>query len=118
MKISYVFACLPVSNLARTIAWYERLLGRPPDMQPHEREAVWQLADTVSVYVLEDANRAGQSVLTLVVDDLQASLSEIGSRGIEIGPIEEIPGAGWKATMTDPDGNAVAFIQVMAGSEQ
>jgi hypothetical protein len=113
MTITYVFAGLVV-NRDQAAAWYERLLGRPPDFLPNDAEAVWQLADTASVYLVADADRAGCGVVTLVVDDLDASLTEIDGRGIVPGTIQEIPGAGRKSVMTDPDGNAVAIVEILA----
>jgi hypothetical protein len=114
MGITYVFAGLVVANRNQAAAWYERLLGRPPDFLPNDAEAVWQVAGTASLYLLADADRAGRGVMTLVVDDLGASLAEIAGRGIVTGAIEEIPGAGRKAVMTDPDGNAVSLVEILA----
>lgn len=113
MNIDYVFAGLIVVDRDQAAEWFERLLGRPPTFLPNDAEAVWQLADTASVYLLADAERAGQGVMALVVDDLEASLVEINGRGIEIGQIEEIPGAGRKSVIIDPDGNAVSMIQIL-----
>ena len=114
MGITYVFAGLVVANRNQAAAWYERLLGRPPDFLPNDAEAVWQVAGTASVYLLADADRAGRGVMTLVVDDLGASLAEIAGRGIVTGAIEVIPGAGRKAVITDPDGNAVSIVEILA----
>src|SRR5579859_3347247 len=112
MNITYVFAGLKVANRDAAAAWYERLLGRPPTFLPNEVEAVWQVADTASVYLLAEAEQAGRGILTLVVDNLEASRAEIAGRGIETGAIEEIPGAGRKSVVSDPDGNTVSIIEV------
>ena len=40
MPIEYVFAGLAVMGLDAAIDWYERLLGKPPDMRPNDRVAV------------------------------------------------------------------------------
>ena len=114
MDITYVFAGLVVTNRDKAAAWYERLLGRSPDFLPNDAEAVWQLAGTASVYLLADADRAGRGVMALVVTDLGATLAEIAGRGIVSGAIEEIPGAGRKAVITDPDGNAVSILEILA----
>jgi len=114
MDITYVFAGLVVANRNQAAAWYERLLGRPPDFLPNDTEAVWQVAGTASVYLLADANRAGRGVLALVVDDLDVSLAQIAGREIMNWAIEEVPGAGRKAVMTDPDGNAVSLLEILA----
>lgn len=46
MAIIHVFAGLAAADHDRARAWYERLLGRPPDLVPNENEAAWQLAGT------------------------------------------------------------------------
>jgi predicted enzyme related to lactoylglutathione lyase len=114
MNVTYAFACLLVTDRDRSVDWYERLFGRPPTFLPHDREAVWQVAATASVYVLADPDRAGRSVVTLVVDDLDDTLAEIAGRGIKPGPIDEMPGAGRKSVIVDPDGNEVGLVQIGA----
>lgn len=115
MDITYAFAGLVVRNRDRSAAWYERLFGRPPTFLPNDSEAVWQVAGTASVYILADAERAGHGIVTLVVDDLDACVAEIAARGIQAGTIEGIPGAGRKASMPDPDGNAVSLVEIITG---
>jgi hypothetical protein len=114
MNISYVFAGLVVRNRDQAAAWHERLLGRPPDFLPNDAEAVWQVAGTASVYLLVDKERAGRGVTALVVDDLDAVLSEVGGRGFEPGRIEVIPGAGRKSVISDPDGNSISILEIVA----
>ncbi|HEX9033280.1 MAG TPA: VOC family protein [Streptosporangiaceae bacterium] len=112
MDVTYVFACLIVRDRDAAAAWYSRLFGRPPTFLPNEAEAVWQLAGTASLYVLADPDRAGRGIATLVVDDLAALVAEVSGRGIVPGAMEEIPGAGRKVVITDPDGNTVSIVQI------
>lgn len=116
MTVRYVFAGLAVRDLAAAAAWYERLLGRPPTFVPNETEAVWPLGATASLYVVVDAERAGGGILTLAVADLDAEIAQIAARGIAMGAVEEIPGAGRKSVGRDPDGNGIALVQVLADS--
>lgn len=109
--MAIVFAGLAVADIEPARGWYERLFGRPADILPHDREAVWQLAEGGWVYVVEDADRVGKGLLTLLVDDLEAELSELAERGLEPGPIDIIPGAVRKAAIVDPDGNRITFGQ-------
>jgi predicted enzyme related to lactoylglutathione lyase len=113
INVTYVFAGYLAVDRDRSAAWYGRLFGKPPTFLPNDVEAVWQVANTASVYLLADADRAGHGLLTLVDDNLEVSLAEIAARGIEPGTIEEIPGAGRKATMLDPDGNTVSIVQIL-----
>jgi predicted enzyme related to lactoylglutathione lyase len=116
MRVNYAFAGLVVSHRDQAAAWYERLFGRPPDFLPNDTEAVWQLADTASMYVLADPQRAGRGVVAFVVDDLDASLAELASRGIDGRVVEVIPGSGRRAETTDPDGNVISMVEIKAAS--
>src|SRR5689334_23809329 len=109
MTITHLFAGLPVAELEPALAWYERLFGGPPAMLPNESEAVWQLAETALVYVVADEERAGNGLLTLIVDDLDAVLA-----GTELEPesVEPVAGVGREALFLDPDGNAIKFAQL------
>lgn len=80
--IVHVFSGLPVTDLARALAWYERLIGRPPDMRPHDQEATWQLADLASIYVVVDRDRAGRGLLTVIIADLDRLMDELAGRGL------------------------------------
>jgi hypothetical protein len=39
VAITELFAGIPVSDFATAREWYERLIGRPPDLVPHDAEA-------------------------------------------------------------------------------
>src|SRR5206468_2935704 len=62
--------------------WYERLLGEPTFL-PHATEAVWTLAEDRSVYLVEHSDGAGNSVVTIFVDDLDALVAAAAARGLE-----------------------------------
>lgn len=105
-----MFAGLPVTDIAPARAWYERLLGRGPDMVPHDREVTWKLAEEGWIYVVEDPLRAGRALLTLIVDDLDAEVAAIEARGLEVSRLAG--GPPFKAEIEDPDGNRITFGQV------
>jgi catechol 2,3-dioxygenase-like lactoylglutathione lyase family enzyme len=106
--VSVLFAGVAVTDHDAAVAWYERVLGRPPDMRPHATESAWRVADGGWAYVVADPARAGRGLLTLIVDDLDGVLAE---RGLEPDAWETIA-AGRKAIFYDPDGNSVTFAQV------
>ena len=103
-----LFAGARVRDFAAACAWYERLLGELSFM-PHATEAVWTLADGRSVYILEDAGGAGGALITVWVDDLDAVIAEIASRGLEPAERETYSNGVRKVTYRDPDGNEIAF---------
>jgi predicted enzyme related to lactoylglutathione lyase len=111
MSIEEVFAGLPVEDLHASVEWYGRLLGREPDFYPNDNEAVWDLGGRGWIYVVVDPERAGRSLLTVLVDDLEEQIEAISGRGLDMGEIDEVPGAVRKSAIEDPDGNRVTFGQ-------
>ncbi|HEX2085557.1 MAG TPA: VOC family protein [Solirubrobacteraceae bacterium] len=103
-----LFAGIRVRDLATARPWYERLLGEPSFL-PNATEVVWILADDRSVYIEEDPGRAGGALVTVFVDDLDAVVSEIASRGLEPAERETYSNGVRKATYRDPDGNEIGF---------
>lgn len=103
-----LFAGIRVRDLASARAWYERLLGEPTFF-PNATEVVWTVADDRSLYIEEDPGRAGGGLVTLFVDDLDAVVSEIGSRGLEPAERETYSNGVTKVTYRDEDGNEIGF---------
>ena len=103
-----LFAGVRVRDLTTARAWYERLLGEP-SFFPNATEVVWTVADERSLYIQEDRQRAGGALITLFVDDLDAVVAEIGSRGLEPAERETYSNGVRKATYRDDDGNEIGF---------
>ncbi len=104
-----LFAGLAVSDIDAARAWYARLLGTGPSFEPHEREAVWTLAEARHVYVEERPDRAGSGQVTLFVDDLDAWVDAVTARGVEPATRETYGNGVRKVTYRDPDGNEVGI---------
>jgi hypothetical protein len=104
-----LFAGVRVSDYQAARPWYERLLGAEPSFLPHDTEAVWELAENRLLFIVEDTEHAGHANPTIMVDDLDALVAGIASRGIE--PDEQVtyPGKARKAIYRDADGNEIAF---------
>ena len=81
-------------------------------MLPHDGEATWRLTGGASLWIVVDAARAGRGLVTLVVPDLEAAVAAVAGRGLDVGSTREIPGAGRKAQLADPDGNDVALVEI------
>lgn len=107
-----LFAAVSTADYAPALVWYLRFFGRAPDLVPHETEAAWQVADAGWVYLVADAERAGRATVTLIVDDLDARLAELASRGLAPATVETVGPGGRKATIVDPEGNRLALAQV------
>ena len=115
---TYVFAGIPVSDLDVARRWYERFMGRAPDLIPNDVEAAWQLTETGWIYVILDPERAGSAVNTVLVDDLGGFLNGLRERGVEVGSIETLGTAARRSAVEDPDGNRLNVGQPMSEREQ
>jgi catechol 2,3-dioxygenase-like lactoylglutathione lyase family enzyme len=104
----HLFAGLRVRDFQAARPWYERLLGEPTFF-PHATEAVWTLAEDRSVYVVEHADRAGNCVVTIFLEDLDAQVVAIAARGIEPDERETYSNGVRKVLYRDPDGNELGF---------
>lgn len=114
----HLFAGVRVRDFDAARAWYERLLG-DPTFFPHATEAVWTVAEDRSIYVVEHPDGAGNSVVTVFVDDLDARVAAIAARGLE--PDEQLTYSGGvrKVLYRDLDGNEVGFGSApTAGSDR
>ena len=111
MAVTYVFAGIPVAHRDAAAGWYERLIGRPPDLVPNDDEAAWRLTETGWIYIIVDAHRAGSALHTLLVDDLDAFLAGLAERRITTSPVETIGGGVRRTDVTDPDGNRLQVGQ-------
>jgi catechol 2,3-dioxygenase-like lactoylglutathione lyase family enzyme len=104
----HLFAGLRVRDFQAARPWYERLLGEPTFL-PHAGEAVWTLAEDRSVYIVERADGAGNSVVMIFLDDLDAQLAAIAARGLEPDERETYSNGVRKVVYRDPDGNELGF---------
>jgi hypothetical protein len=111
-----LFAGVRVSDIAAARSWYERLLGGEPAFLPNSIEAVWALAEHQYLYILEDAGGAGRALVTVMVDDLDATVATLAARGIEPAERETYPDGARKAIYHDADGNEVGFAHVPPGT--
>ncbi len=103
-----LFAGVRVRDFQVALGWYTRLLGEAAFF-PHATEAVWMLGDERAVYILEDAERGGHGLVTAFVDDLDAALAQIATRGLEPDERETYANGVRKAVYRDPDGSEIGF---------
>ena len=111
MSIDHLLAVVPVADFDAAHAWYQLLLGRPADNLPMPGSLVeWRVTESGWVQVFHDPERAGTGLLNFAVADLDAHLAEVSSRGLTAGPISTANKGVRISTITDPDGNRIAFI--------
>ena len=112
MPVNRVLAALAVADVDSAIGWYERLLGRPPDALPMDGLAEWHFPRSGAIQVVQNADRAGESLLTLDVDDLKDEVASMRERGLDPGAMDETTSDKVLfATVTDPEGNAITLVE-------
>jgi predicted enzyme related to lactoylglutathione lyase len=104
-----LYAGIPVNDYTAALAWYQRLLGSPPTFAPSDTEAVWELAQHRSVFIEQRPEHAGHAMLTIIVDDLDALVTQIVDRGLESTKRETYANGVRKVIYCDPDGNEIGF---------
>ncbi len=104
-----LFAGIPVNDHATAVAWYERFFGRPASFQATDTESVWELAENRWMYVVEKPAHAGHAMQTILVEDLDSTVSEIAGRGITPEREENYDSGARKAVYRDPDGNEIGY---------
>jgi hypothetical protein len=69
MTMEVLFAGVRVRKLASAVEWYGRLFGRAADVVPNDDEVMWRVTDGAWLYVIRDAARAGNGLVTICVTE-------------------------------------------------
>lgn len=113
MQITNVRAVIAVADLDAALAWYGRLFGRPADSRPMDGLAEWDVTESGGISLLRDADHAGSSLTTLIVDDLDQQIADLAARQLDGGAITTGDFARF-AVISDPEGNTITFAQPLS----
>jgi len=104
-----MYAGIYVRDYPTAKAWYALLLGSEPSYVATPTEAVWELAEYRSIFIEQNAEHAGHSIVSLFVDDFDIRVAQISARGLK--PTERLTYRNGvrKALYHDPDGNEIGF---------
>jgi catechol 2,3-dioxygenase-like lactoylglutathione lyase family enzyme len=105
----YFYVGIPVGSVAGSLDWYERLLGKAPDMIDGNHAAIWDMAEGRSLYIVDAPDHIGHAIFSIYVDDLAAAVSEIEGRGITPDETQEENGVLNAVNYRDPDGNEIGY---------
>jgi predicted enzyme related to lactoylglutathione lyase len=108
MPVNRVLASVAVADVDAALPWYEQLFGRTADALPMDGLAEWHVPSGGVVQLVASAERAGRSLLTLELDDLERELAVMRERGLDVGALDDTTSDKVLiATTTDPKGNAI-----------
>lgn len=115
MQTEAIYAAIAVADIERSITWYSKLFGRNVDQRPMKEAAEWRLTSDGGggVQLVLDPKRAGQSMVTVGLKDLERTIQEVKTRDIELKRIDAT-GPFVLAQVSDPDGNVLTFAQPKA----
>lgn len=116
--ISHLLAGIRVADLEVAVDWYTRFFGRAPDMNPAPGYFIWDVSEHGTVFLEEDAERAGASRVSFVVPQLDEALEPLTSAGIEHEPIETYSNRIRSVVVHDPDGNTLALVEFPVDPER
>jgi hypothetical protein len=107
--VDKVYAVISTARLDQSKEWYTRFFGRAPDLHPMAEVHEWYFGNG-GLQLVDDAKRAGSSMLTVIVPDLEASRAALQSRQLSLGSSS---GGDFAriAQITDLDGNQITLAQ-------
>lgn len=118
-----IFINLPVTDLDRSIAFYESIGGRKEPKFSDEKAAMIILSDTINVMLLKhefystftgkpiaDAHQTSQVLLAISADsqgEVDATIGKAGAAGgkADPGPKQDLGGMMYGRSFEDPDGH-------------
>lgn len=109
LPVTAILAAVPSSDMARSEAFYASLIGRPVDERPMPVLAQWRWDGGV-LQVVEDVDRAGGGLVSVVVADMSEAVAGLRQRGLSV-DAEEGTVVAQVATLLDPDGNQVTLVE-------
>ncbi len=110
MEVVSVTVGVPVTDLAAAVAWYRRVLELPePDLEPADGVVEFRVGRVWLQLGQEASPRGGGVVVRLGVPDVDAQWARLRALGVDVGPVEHVPGAVDYVDFTDPDGNRLSL---------
>jgi catechol 2,3-dioxygenase-like lactoylglutathione lyase family enzyme len=120
-----VESAVAVSDLERARRFYEEGLGLVPGEQEEGVSVRYPCGERTALFIYFAPDNAGNSTATLAgwfVDDLGATMDELGSRGVAFEQYDQpglttdargvFEGPGFRAAwVRDPDGNTLAITE-------
>ena len=131
-----IFINLPVTDLERSIAFYEAIDGRKEPKFSNEQAAMIVLSDTIHVMLLThdfyrtftgkpiaDAHQSSQVLLALSADgtaDVDSTVDKARTAGgkADPGPKQEMGGLMYGRSFEDPDGHHWEVMWMDAGAAE
>lgn len=104
---------ITVEDLDAATAWYVRLLGVQPEVEPEEGIVEFCLLPGVWLQLSEGGTIQGGASINLQVANIDEGREALERLGIKAGPVERIPDAVALCDFSDLDGRPLSLVQVL-----
>jgi predicted enzyme related to lactoylglutathione lyase len=104
---------ITVGDIAKSREWYSRLFGKAPDLEPFPGNVEYRIGGAW-VQITGGAVKPSSWTLTLEVSDLTHERERLRRSGIEATEIKTVPNIISYFDLSDPDGNAMRWFQVLS----
>jgi glyoxylase I family protein len=108
--VHHVAICVPDAHAA--LAFYRDVLGMTELPRPDLGPGYWLDCGGQQVHLMEsDSPPHTANHFAIRVDDIGEAVDDLTARGVQVGRIPLIAGAGHQAFLTDPFGNVLELNQ-------
>jgi len=121
MSVRGLTVAIHTGDRNEALTFYSALIGREPDLGPDQDFYEWEISPGAWLQLAtgrQNITPAGYRV-RLQVDDIDAAVALLQSKGFEPAPVQRLPGLVAFANLADPWGNPLGVYQdlgVVAGA--
>ena len=112
IDVREAIVAIAVSDIEKSRAWYNRLFGKEPDLEPFPGNVEYKIGGTW-VQIEKDEVKPSSWNLQLEVRDLSKERERLRRAGIDATEIKTVPDVISFFDIMDPDGNAMRWFQVL-----
>jgi len=106
---------ITVMDLAKSREWYSKLFGKGPDLEPFPGNIEFKVGGAW-VQISQGKVTPSTWSLQIEVNDLSRERERLRNRGISASEIGTVPNEISWFDITDPDGNAMRWFQVLTNN--
>lgn len=113
VTIRNAIAIIRVRDLAATVPWYQKLIGRGPDHSAARERMEWLFEQGGRLQLGQVPDGGEREMLALAVGDLEFEKRRLEQCGIDVGDVRTA-GDARVMVIQDPEGNAIALAEIKA----